>query len=597
MSIGSLLQHYNDELKHIDQTLSTPLTKKDFTLDPSFVARFEQPVDQDDDHSLEDLQQKYDTINKEIASLRALTTSNPRLEEINSLLDKQKGISDLLDFQQLCVLLKQGSGGASTRDLNNRLSQQMNDYLLLLMPSAYQINNVYILMEFNSLATKNGFVFENYSQMLNEWLNVVDEIFEHGVGLKLKGEEGDEYVELEKCKNDEVLQSCNDLMAFVDNVGINANELAEKIASHVSTYIRANVKKIASDLDAVILLKHLAGRAPIPGISPSTVDSDLQKIYDDAAVTDYIDRIKLVLGSDLEKLQDWEVSEPKENEPKEEEDNWDDGWDESWDDDEPEEEKEKKQVVKISSGIGKVGSILKEYKSDLGEHSNVVVTAVIALAVGKYPPVGESFLVYNDFCYLTNETGIDTFQNWVLHEFNESVIGYYKTIKRVVRDLLELTDYSMDEFEDKVYNYTGELYKLFNGLSQLKETNGEKFRGLVVNLAECVNLSLIKAVIMLPDIGEAQSGKISQVIDELKNVTKPFLMEINEPTRNLPSYNKLDNIDFLVLHSLAEIMERFNDGKFHDVETSELCKMLQNLFEESEKRDMYINEIVDIRNI
>lgn len=158
-----------------------------------------------------------------------------------------------------------------------------------------------------------------------------------------------------------------------------------------------------------------------------------------------------------------------------------------------------------------------------------------------------------------------------------------------------------DELDDYNLNQLSLIYKWFNILfeeKQLKSTNITKFTSLVIELIQFVNTWLIQMVLNLEDISEQQTYKINQIIENINNVTIPYLQLLGiQKDTSIESYNKLKNVQFLLNNHLKDIIERFYEGEFYDLETQELVQLIKAVFLQSEMRDNYINEIIEFRNM
>lgn len=615
MSITALLNEYKNELSHIEIS-PIGISNSDITIRPNQSKNeddLELSIHQLNRQSIPQLNERYDSVGKEIHELKLYKHVADKVAQIRALIKKQKSITDLLDFQLLFLLLKATKVSAEKYSdlshevglLNDKFTIQLNEYFQLLIPNEFVINNAFILREFNTLLENNGIHLEGYNRLVLQLEQLIEEV-QRGRTLAYSVDEFDEVATLSSDGTIDTFQSYQSLASFINKISyFETDKLLNVISISVEEYIRKDISSIIRDALQITHLKRLSEVVPIEFIHQD-LESDLKKIYDVSVVDSYINRIKREFQlTTLDELEDWEVKEIKNDEIKEDEDNWDDGWDDGWDDEKLDEQNESKQPQHINTEKNKISKLPKqlipvfvEYR-DRFENTSLLVTTFFALAIGKYPRILDSFLLYNDLNYLSQELDVDDFKLIALREFNQSVIEHYKLIKDVITKLLnndkEAEDTEYYELDEESLNLMGSLYQLFNGIFQLRETNASKFRDLVINLVDCINYTLIKAIVRLDDISELQSVKFAHIIDYLNNVTAPFLEQISEKREAIKSFNKLDNIKFLISNHLTAIMDRFYEGEFRDVETAELCKVLQNVFEASELRDGYINEIVEFR--
>ncbi|KAG7661627.1 DSL1 [[Candida] subhashii] len=325
----------------------------------------------------------------------------------------------------------------------------------------------------------------------------------------------------------------------------------------------------------------------------------------------------------------------------EQEDNWNDQWEEDWDEEEdtptaqqskpdpkektltptpaqpiiaptPIESKtiETKQVQKkgsmqITQLPNNLITILEEFKS----HSidlRYIVSAIESLSLVTYTPLSSSFLMYNDFQYLSSKSDISEFINFVESQWNQVRNEYYSEFESILSGL-DLGGTSGDEgdnYDDILDDYNmGEVSKVYEWLNKLFEkkqylkSNKYKFKQLIIELMNYGNKWLISKIVELPDISEMQCNKITQVIDSLNNVTIPILQQIQIPKDSVESYSKLNNVQFLLNNHLRDIMDRFYAGDLYDLTTEELIRIIRNVFIQSDVRDSCINEIIEFRTM
>ncbi|KAF6054947.1 Retrograde transport protein Dsl1 C terminal family protein [Candida parapsilosis] len=108
---------------------------------------------------------------------------------------------------------------------------------------------------------------------------------------------------------------------------------------------------------------------------------------------------------------------------------------------------------------------------------------------------------------------------------------------------------------------------------------------------------LIQLIFTIDDISENQCLLYSLLIDNLNNITIPILGEIGVSKSSIDSFNKANNVRFLLNNHLKDIIDRFYQGELFDLATGEMVNMIRSIFIQSEIRDNYINEIIEFRNM
>lgn len=309
-----------------------------------------------------------------------------------------------------------------------------------------------------------------------------------------------------------------------------------------------------------------------------------------------------------------EIEEKEEED--EEEDAWDDGWDDNWGNDEESEAyiKPKKPVepiensnekesstnvshtIKVSKVPEKLATILNAYgKETEGKSSNeVLTTAILALCLISYPSLEESFLLYNDLKYLglklnSSKLDLSAESNW-----SQQTIRYSNELFKILLPL----DITGDNDESNIVNPTI-LKQWFQTLqaSQLRNTNVDKFKTLIIQLIEVINNWFINTIINLNEIMEFQSNKFTRFIKDIQQLTNENLEVIGERVTSIKSANKLRQTSYLLNNHLKDIMDYFYQGELYDYKTDELVKIIQSIFIKSDLRDNYIKEIVEIRSM
>ncbi|RCK62388.1 hypothetical protein Cantr_09156 [Candida viswanathii] len=649
-TIEAQLKDQEEYLKDINDSIkftTSKITKERLLNDPEFTSKFQevaQPESSSADPisklSISQLNHKYENIGKDIKQLESLADLDAQLKEIESYLAKPKTLQSLLDLQHLNTLLKNivvdsNSSLVIHRQIGKRIellklnyASQLNDYLgVLLIPDYCSILNVSILHEFNSFILKNGYVLDAYASYKTKWDGLVDLILgaNQKVGLVYDEYEDSMVLSLGEPIPGSFIKSITNLIKFINELEYPTikNFINSKVSKNLINKISSNINDIINDqrqmqdLNELIDFCHANNWNVLSRIEGGgSIKDKLSKLHLDWIVDNYIEEIRQVFKSDaLEHVEtiDFDSSAKTEEPPEpKEEDAWDDNWDDGWDEEEEEEKQEPKKDVKtdqitISSIPKKLLGCIKDFEAHSPDLSYLVST-IQALAIVEYPSLANSFLMFNDFNYLSQHLPSNyskELQQFVDCNWNQVLIKFYLELKIILLSLNLENDIDPlrdpDELDDYNLNQLGLIYKWFNILfedKQLKTTNITKFKDLVIELILFVNNWLIQMVLNLEDISEQQTGKINQIIENVNNVTIPYLQLLGiEKDASIESYHKLKNVQFLLNNHLKDIIERFYEGELYDLETHELVQLIKAVFIQSEVRDNYINEIIEFRNM
>ena len=155
-----------------------------------------------------------------------------------------------------------------------------------------------------------------------------------------------------------------------------------------------------------------------------------------------------------------------------------------------------------------------------------------------------------------------------------------------------LDDYNLNQLS-LIYKW----FQTFFESRQFRQTNFGKFEQLITELVDFANMWLIQLIFTIDDISENQCLLYSLLIDNLNNITIPILGEIGVSKSSIDSFNKANNVRFLLNNHLKDIIDRFYQGELFDLATGEMVNMIRSIFIQSEIRDNYINEIIEFRNM
>ncbi|RLV95386.1 hypothetical protein JA1_000916 [Spathaspora sp. JA1] len=669
MSLETLLVEKQQELTNINQSLeqtcllvtTTNLTQ-DSKLKQLFYREHQPQLQQTPLVSLDQLNKKHETVQSKIRQLQQLVQLNRVLSEIKELLNKPKEISDLLDLQQLSNLFKSTTIPTSTLLIYGQLQQsfdklrfqfiqQLNDYLVLLIPDPYHIEHVAYLQDYNSFLSKNGYSLEVYSQYRKHWDELIDVILTKTV--EFNQDDLQVSIKLVDSSDPNWLKSAIRFIQFINelsNIPIKQylnSKLSKVLILKISTNI--NQLNMSGLLELVQVCKETGWN--IPRLSSGSIEENLSKLHKDWIIDEFINKIRQVyLGEDFKDLQlvenidaieqnkqgtvvqveeeavkkeeetieeeetdgwndnwddgwdDEDQSEPEEQQQNEEDD-WNDKWDDNWDNDDEEEEQQqptqiktqKKQEiektqepVKVQNSsqmfISQIPNKLIEIFQDFQLDSKYLIMSIKALSVNVYPSLTESFLMYNDLIYLHHTLGLPQLLSFIRINYQQALSNYYLEINQI----LSLIDLTEEETADN-NNSLDLLDKWFKNLdNQLKITNPDKFNQFITDITDYIYTWLINSIIGLQDISEFQGVKITDIIDTINDI-------INIKTR--ASYNKLNNVRFLLNNHLSATLDRFYQGDLYDLTTEEIIHLITSVFAPSDLRSSTINEINEFRTL
>ena len=655
MTIETLLSQYKTHLESLDTSLNNDISKINETFlvnDQQFLVHFQQELVEESEEltklNLAQLNSKYETLDEDIRQVGKLAIINDNLKELEILLSKKKAMSDLLDFQQLFNLFKTLKSQipndssllihkhiSKTIDTNHdQLITQLNDYSQLLIPNEFSIENIHILNEFNLLVVKNGISLASYTKLKVSLENTITKMLSSSkYDILLVDDKLADYdsisIKMVQTTQQNFLKSTCNFIEFVNYLGMNSvrQYLNSKLSQLLIEKISILIKEIIHDdtniksLKQLIELCRLTNWNILSGFDNSnsnSIQDNLSKLYMDWMTDNYIDKVRKVFNSDLINATDtWEKEVSNEEarddeEPKDDEDGWDDNWDDGWNDENmpasPKKENTvptKKAAVTISQVPLQLCSIISEFR-DISKDISDMVSIIKALYLSKYPPLRESFLLYNDLEYLSEKLNIADFENAAKTNWNQCLVTYYQQLRIILTslNLQSIDDVELDdeyfELDDYNLNQLSLIYKILSRLFQdtnLRPTNSQRFDNLIIDLIEFLNGWIVKSILSISEITEFQSKKITEIINSLNNVTIPFIVQLGQKKDDLKSYSKLKNVQFLLNNHLKEIMERFYEGELYDIETQELLDIIKSVFAESDVRSDAISQIYEFRTM
>ncbi|CCE79704.1 Piso0_001788 [Millerozyma farinosa CBS 7064] len=366
--------------------------------------------------------------------------------------------------------------------------------------------------------------------------------------------------------------------------------------------------------------------------SNNGVTTELNNLYLEWAIDRNIDKIRYLFKNEFNvlfpkhRLVKLKESEPEDNEKSmkqkpvdnPEADDWNEDWNEDWDADDEwgndidkviEEDDKTNNNLKVTHVVDKVIEISKELNDQSGgrnDQIDYIYSAIQSLALVSYPPLTTSFFLYNDLKYLSQELSQVS-----LSDFSESLLkqlklGLFNELYFVLQSLdLSHDVQGADHWDGAEYqldianeNKVRLIQETFDKLrqSELQSSNTQVYESLVKELLDFVFGWLSKSIIVLEEISEYQSVKLSTITNRVIASTEPVLLFIKIKAQSLPTYNRLQNTLFLINNHLRDIMDRFYQGELFDLETEELISVIKSVFVKSDLRDNYIIEIREIRS-
>lgn len=583
--------------------------------------------------SITQLNNKSEAINQQIQELTKLNTFKTNLEEIEQLLSNlQLSINSLLDLQHLSHLFKQIQDIPSTNymiykqiirkvaSLHITFVDHLNKYLKLILPDEFTILHASIIGDFNQFITKNGYNLSIYADYRTKWDELIDRLFSICEVRIVKDEE--EETEIKEVEGTDFITSLINFVTFINRINHAPikNYLNSKISKLVAGQLFKNVEEIIDNQEQIKQLNELMKLCEetnwnfLNKIEGSgTIEERLNKLHLDRIIDDYVGKIKHVLNtSSFAELKDIDEVVEKRGETKTRNDtDWDESWDDGWDEEEeetkdPQESKnigdsQKQDKIKVSQVPEDLEQLFKQFSA----YSNDIwylTTTIKALALVQYPSLTSSFVMYNDFIKLSQITGDESLVSFMNSNWNQIMLGFIQELKTLISTLNLESEVNMEDeiLDDYNLNQLSLIYKWFQDLfetKQFRQTNFKKFQQLVIELIDFANNWILQLIFTIEDISENQCILYSLLIENLNNITIPILGEIGVSKDSIDSFNKSNNVKFLLNNHLKDIMDRFYQGELFDLSTSELINIIKSIFIPSEIRDNYINEIIEFRNM
>lgn len=241
----------------------------------------------------------------------------------------------------------------------------------------------------------------------------------------------------------------------------------------------------------------------------------------------------------------------------------------------------------------------KLFKSNI---KKIMVSLLMMVGDGKdYPNV---VLFYNDYTKILNDLSLkydidltlnfkmssrfisNYFNNFItsleslVKEYN-STIWYDNNNDKEVRK-------SAMEFNIRVGN---EIVMTLSEFEALKPFNTQLIIRNEITLAFQLFNLICDKLLSRNDISSDQCGIFAEIIDEIIIQFKGINLS------QIQSFNKLSQIKIILSCNLKEILERFYDGQFYELETFELIELLKSLFVDSPNREDVVQQIKSVREV
>jgi centromere/kinetochore protein ZW10 len=242
----------------------------------------------------------------------------------------------------------------------------------------------------------------------------------------------------------------------------------------------------------------------------------------------------------------------------------------------------------------------------------LLITAIVSFTLITYPSLQNSFILYNDLSQLhrllatSGAAGITPDAIAQLRNFAHTswlklkldLLPYLTTITKGISlqhdDYVADGEFALDGATRAQLDALGEWFNKFADSATLEAENAARFAELLEFYIDFVHNWLVDSILLFDEITEYQLAKLALIIAAVRAITQPIAAARRLAAKSL---HRLDNVDYLISNHLKDIMERFYQGEFFDLEAHELIAVITSVFVKSELRDGYIQEIVDIRNL
>ncbi|KAI5962589.1 DSL1 [Candida pseudojiufengensis] len=582
-------------------------------------------------------------LNDLFKSIQSKISSVQKLKNSNFIIYKQLTKSIIKYYQQYIEILNNHLKLILPNEFLIENVSLLNDY------NSFLTKNDYALESYNTYKSKYDIITDELYKSYDKDVNCgyIIELIEDEDGDSLKMEISNG-TSNNKDKSNFILSYYN-FIIFINKLNYKPikNYLNSKISKNLNNLIFKNINNIIENKSAIQQLNDLIKECELYNWKVlfkieqnESIEAKLKDLHLDWIIDNYINKLRdLIKNTDFSKTNEVEnisvsnedqiedlstTTDKKAQSIDENDDGWDESWDDGWDQETQDDDKSKTKESEFNSSttndtiqISTLPDSIKDLYEEFSEYSTnykYLNTSIKAISSNKYPSLKNSFLIYNDFSKLSNDLNDSSFRQFADKMWDQVQIQFYQELKILIsslnfeveeRETLEIEDEDedpddvkqLDDFNLNQLSYIYQWFKILFEEKSLKSTNFNKFKTLIIDLIEFCNNLVINTILELNDISEFQCTTISLIINNLNNITLSYLSSIEIGKDQINSFNKLNNINFLLNNHLKDIMNRFYDGELFDLSTNELVKLMTIIFLKSEIRDNYINEIIEFRNM
>ncbi|ODV72522.1 Dsl1p CYBJADRAFT_173967 [Cyberlindnera jadinii NRRL Y-1542] len=244
------------------------------------------------------------------------------------------------------------------------------------------------------------------------------------------------------------------------------------------------------------------------------------------------------------------------------------------------------EIIKSYINAGK--SLPEEYQQNHLSKLDYLLTSYYALATIKYTDL---LVVYNDVKLLDGLTRVPSLVEQVDRLLMQEIKRCETSIATRYEQLQGLNPQLSSGFTfgiiQEIQTRLSDLFKRVNVLPDDVKTS------VVLSTMDEFYQLVINSIMEKTDIGEQESEYLSQIIGKFLALDQPLGGAISEYSKN---YQKLLQLEFLLVNHMKEIMSKFYDGGFYELDTEEIVSMLDKLFADSDLKRDSISEIRELRN-
>lgn len=223
---------------------------------------------------------------------------------------------------------------------------------------------------------------------------------------------------------------------------------------------------------------------------------------------------------------------------------------------------------------------------------------------------GNEILFYNDFnkileqCCSKYGVELTTCNNMNLNLLNSKMNLYHEKINKILEDYnFKIWNDNRDDDDSRLKEYSTEFLLRFK--SKVDEVKFELFEFNSLNTQLVLNNflkiifqlfnSICDKILARKGISSYESAIWANIIDELTKYVILSNVNLNSKIEKIQTFEKLNEIKFILSSNLKEILDEFYNAKLFELETHEIISLIESLFIESEQRLKIINEIQHVR--